>query len=570
MINRIKHDINGVEFVPINKFEVALNTSFPDVFEEWENDFSTENQIIFPKEGYLELLRHLNTVGVQDMPSYNISIDGEKSSFFVDLSQGVEFEGTQASANVKKLDDKNSVKKLVHAMTFESLYHQGLINESNFQRIPYVVIQDDIGAKMFSITTMIYTIAREIIDRAARVTERIGDLLAGTIPSTGFGVAWPLGNVARYAILIGMDIAVLILLSIALNKLVKQAFELLVPPLRYLKAMTFHDLLTIGLGSINLGYKSSLKSEFKRITVVGVPIDFQKKKFFDMILGEDDRVLNRGYPTSSDTTPTLELLIDEITKMFNISPFLKDGNLILEPKATTDTTPQTTLDDNLTEFKDVRMSLDTSGVWNTKILSYTNDGSDKLLFDNPKGLRVEYQTVSKLTKTPLTMIKGMKDIRFNFALGTVKKETRFDNFLKDLAKISDKLLNTSFTSELSKRDGVLAISQEQFMVTKLLYQVGGKQTKDYLKHIGAGALYEHHKIDESANSVFMNYRGVKTRMDNKKFKSCINSKFVSLEGRKAELQELSYTPENSIAEISYRERNLEWGKNMETVKIYEE
>src|SRR5690554_285310 len=338
MINRIKHFINGVEFVPKNKNEFTLSANFPDSFTEWENDFSTGNTVIMPVEGYLEILQHLDIRGVGEMPTYTIQIgdssggNGSNYDFYVDLYGATRFKGTYAYVSIATLDDKNTVKQQVDNLTFQYLRSIGKINDGVLTDVPFVVIPDDIGSKLLTLALMIYTITREIIDTTQQLVERVGDLLSATIPSAGLGVVWPLGNVARLAVLIAMDIAKLVLLTIAFKKLVQQAFELLVPPVRIMKGMTFDRLLSIGLGDINMNYSSSLKSEFQRFTVVGVPIDFQNKKFFDILLGFDDRVLNRGYPTSSDSVPTLGTLIEEICKMFNIQPRINGSELILEPK----------------------------------------------------------------------------------------------------------------------------------------------------------------------------------------------------------------------------------------------
>lgn len=573
MINRIKHFINGVEFVPKNKDEFTLSANFPDSFTEWENDFSTGNTVIMPVEGYLEILQHLEIKGVGEMPTYTIQIDGSNYDFYVDLYGATRFKGSYAYVSIAKLDDKNTVKQQVDNLTFQYLKSIGKINNGVLTDVPFVVVPDDIGSKLLTLALMIYTITREIIDTSQQLVERVGDLLSATIPSAGLGVVYPLGNVARLATLIAMDVAKLILLTIAFKKLIQQAFELLVPPVRIMKGMTFDRLLSIGLGHINMTYSSSLKSEFQRFTVVGVPIDFQNKKFFDILLGFDDRVLNRGYPTASDSVPTLGALIEEICKMFNIQPRINGAELILEPKQNNSLTPTVTLDDNFADqdIKEIEKELDLSKLWNTKIISYQNDQSDTLLFDNPKGLRVEYKTTTMQTPNAYTKVKGIEDIRINFALATRKKETKLDEFLKDLAKVADQLLNTSFLSKLKNREGVMAISRDQFFKTKLIYQIGGKQPENYLSKIGSQRLYkDFHKIDESKNNVNMITQNVRVRMDNSLFDSIIDYNFVFLGGKEVEILTLDYLPEMGTAEISYREKKNEWGDKLKTIKVYEE
>lgn len=570
---RAKHSINGVGFVPVNRDSFSLQANFPDEIGSWENDFTAENRVVLPQEAYLELLRHLNDTGVQEMPRYNIGIDNQNNDFFVDLYENVSIAGSMAEISIKNFVSKDNIKSNIDNLTFEYLKQSGKITDSDMVNIPFVVIPDDIGAKILNISMMIFVIGKEVIDRAIKLTTRIGDLIAGTTPSVGVGVVYPTGALIRFGILIAMDVAILALLIILMMRLIKQAMELLNPPIRFMKGMTVDRLLTIGLAEFNVKYQSSLLSEFKRITLVTVPIDFKKKKFFQLLLNEDSRVLNRGYPTSSDTTKTVGMLIDEICKMFNIQPRITNNILRLEPRQTLAQNPSVALDHNFNnqDTKEHASTLDMSRIWNTKIISYLNDSTDKLLYDNPKGLRVEYKTVPIGATSELTVIKGFREVRINFALATIKEETKLDEFLERLAKASDNLLNTSFMSKINNRKGVMAISQEQFSVTKLIYQVGGKQTADYVKRIGAGYLGDnYHAIDESNNSLYRNYSGMPIRMDNEKFNQVLQNNLVTLEGLEAQVSTVDYLPEMSSATVSYKVKEIAWASKMKTIKVYEE
>lgn len=568
MINRTIHSVNGVNFVPINKEEFALTLDFPDSFSEWKNDFDGTNIVQMPEEAYRQMLAHLDNIGAQQMPPYNLQIDRVNNDFFVDLYENVEISGDKMQVTVKKFNDKNNIKSLVENTTFEYLHSKGKITDADMVEIPYVVIPNDVGSRMLTITAMNYVLTKELIDRTERVAQRAINVIEASVPIVGVGAA------VRLALLLILDIATLALVIIAIRKTIKKTFELLLPPIRNYKAMTVDKLLTIGLAEHNLTYSSSLRSLFQRMTILPVPIDYKNKKVFDLILGFDDRVLNRGYPTSSDTVPTVDLLIQEICKICNINPKLDGNNLILEPKANVSRASTVVLDRNYNDQdkKNIKKNLDLSLLWNTKILSYRNDASDSLLFDNPRGLRVEYKTVPDgVPENQLTIIKGLVDIRFNFALGTIKKKTKFEEFLEDFARVSDRLLNTSFRAKIKSREGVLSVSQDAFLVTKLLHQVGGKQTSDYLSHIGSNSVYQkYHKIDESRNNLFINTVGMPVRLDNNKFNSIIPNNFVNLEGSDVEATKVVYLPELATALIDYREYKLNWSKNMKTIKVYEE
>lgn len=568
MINRVKHFINGVEFVPTNKDTFSLSAVFPDEFGEWENDFTTGNKVVLPEEGYKELMRHLEDVGVQQMPSYNIRINGQNNNFFVDLYQGVKIRGSLAEVTIKALEEKDNIKNSIDTLTFEYLKQNGNINNSHFVNIPYAVIPDDVGIKIIGISSTIFTLTNEAVNRTEKLRTRIGDLIGATTPVPRVGL------IIRFGLLVALDVAVLVLLTIAIKNLVTRVFELLHPPLRNFKAMTVDTLLNVSLAKFNIQYQSSLKSDFKKLTVLPVPIDYQNKKFFQLLLNEDERVLNRGYPTASDTIPTCGLLITELCKMYNISPRIGGGILTLEPKQTSTNLHSTNLDLNFNSQskKETEEVLDMSRIWNTKILSYTNDSTDKMLFDNPKGLRVEYKSVPDgVIEDDLTIIKGLEDNRINFALGTIKEGTKLEDFLRRLAKVSDKLLNTSYQAKLDERIGILSISQEQFVVTKLLYQSGGKQTANYLSKIGSNSLHvNYHLIDDSKNNLSVIIGDTPVRMNNDKFLSILQNNLVNLEGKEVEVLSMSYFSESSSANIDYRESKTEWSTNIKSIKVYEE
>lgn len=574
MINRLQHYVNGLEVVPVNRDEFTLTVDFNDQLGEWQNNFSSGNKLILSHEGYVNVISHVKNIGIHQQIPYNLHVNNITNKFYLDVFNGININGHFVEIDIKNFISKDNIKDNIKSLTFEYLFQKGFIKSSDMINIPYVVIPQDAGAKILNISIMMFVLTKDLIDRGVRVSERIGDLIAGTLPQPAPPtVAFPIGLTIRYSLLIVADITLMLLSILAMIKLVKNAFDLLLPPLRNFNAMTVDRLLTIGLGYYGIAYSSMLSSEFKKLTVLPVPIDEKKKKFFEMILSEDTRMLNRGYPTASDTIPTVGMLIDELCKIYNIQPVIVNNTLILNPKGFTNSPVTCVLDYNFnTDKKTMAFKIDTFKMWNTKIIRYVIDPSDKMLFDNPKGSSVELKTVVKNVPTDeLTVIKGLEEVNINFALGVIKQDTKFENFLKNLAVTSDKLLNTSFQSKLNKRNGVLALTQEQFSTTKILYQTSGKQTSDYISKIGAVALYaNYHIIDDSVNSCFEVYSDAPTRMNNEQFLNVLQNKIVNLEGKMVELTSVSYTPENSHATIGYKIRTHDYTKNLKTEIVYAE
>lgn len=575
MSNLIQHQIDGVYFEPVNKDDFTLSfESIPT--ERWIRDFDTSGEIILPEEGYKVLLNHLSNVGVQQGIPYNIKIDGKNNKFFVDLSKNISISQTDAQVSIQRFKSKDDIISNLENLTWEFLFQTGAITSGSMIDVPFIVIKENQAEILITAALTAYAIGNFIADSIASTAKLIGELIAAVTPSVVVpaGATINIGTVIKFALLLVIELAKLVLLTMALIALTKQVFDLILPPLQNLKAMTFDTLLRIGLASQGLTYKSSLIEEFRKCTVVPVPIDEQKKKWFEY-LNNDDRILNRGYPTSSDTTPTVMMFIDEVCKMFNVQPYVQGTIVNLEPKGWQYSQPITELAHNFNDQNGLEneYTIDTSGVWNTKILSYLNDPSDKQLFDNPKGLRAEYKSKPNnlAPLDQLTNIKGFIDLRFPFALGTIKGETKLEKSIKKLAKTIDKVLSTNFVSKLSKRDGVLAVSQLQFSVTKMIYQTGGKQKKDYVQQIGAEALYnKYHKIDDPKYQIFENYADMPLAMNNDNFNGILGNNIVSLEGENAEVLKAEYNPESNTGVVSYRKQNLEFGKNIITYLVYAE
>lgn len=574
MSTLIKHFLFGDEFKPINNDSFTINYEHAPE-SEWTNDVTATNVVKLPEIQYRKLINHLNTLGVQRALPYDLKVGNSTFNFQADLTQGLVFEETQCEINIERFKSKDDVIRNIDSLTFEFLYQKGFISESDMIKIPYVIIPENQLEKLFMSSVMIYFVAQQIADSISTTAKLVGELIDAVTPDVvaPAGATVKVGTIIKYALLIILEIAKLIMLSIALTKLAQQFIELILPKLRYFKAMTFDKLLTKALANQGLTYSSTLTSEFRKFTVLPVPIDYQQKKWWDFLTNDDDRLINRGYPTSSDTVPTLRSLTDEICKIFNIKPVLRNNVLYLNPKGNPIATPPVIIPHNkvLQDIVEERFNVDCSQFWKTKIISYQNDLMDKMLFDNPRGLRVEYQAYTD-DNSEWTKIRGYNRIDINFALGTIKKETKLEKKLKNICSKIDSFLGTGLLQKMKKRDGVLSLTQPQFAMTKLLYQVGGKQTTDYVQQLGAGALWnKYHYMDVPKNLCFRVYENMPMPINNEMFLAIVNEENIQLEdGGTVDVISCSYTPEDSTALTTYRFIDKNFANHIKTRKVYEE
>lgn len=573
---RVRHFVRGVEFVPVNKDSFSLimerNTS-----EYWKQDFNATNRVVLPQEGYVQVLNSFDTIGAQQQIDYTLEVGGRMTPMIIDPSEGISVNGFQMEVGIKNFKSKDNVVDNLKGKTFQVLQAKGKITDADMIRIPYVVIRDNQSDLMINYTIMTYVVTYQTIESVKTTSELYAEAMDAFTPDiTAVGVPTiKLGTIIKYSLLLALEAVKLAILILALRQIFKMLFELMWSKVRYFKAMTFDRMLTIGLADEGLTYSSSLKQHFEKCTAIPIPVDEQKLKFYQILEPDDNRILNRGYPTASDTIQTVNSLIEEICKMFNVEPILKGTVLTLEPKGYKWTLPKAVINDNMNyqEKIDNQFNIDLSECWGTKIISYTNDISDKLLFDNPKGLRTELFIEPKpgVIFNEKTKLKGISDIRINFALCSIKKETFVEKQMAKLAKMTDKLLNTNFMGLLKQRQGILALSQTQFSQTKLIYQVGGKQTSDYISHIGAYALYtKYHKIDDPQHKIFKYYEDMPVGMNNEQFNMILDNNIVDLQGRDVEVMKCEYTPEMATASISYRIPVPKWLENIIVKLAYNE
>lgn len=575
MSTAVRHYLEGVQFTPINNDEFTINFE-RDPSVKFSNDVTALNTVELPKEATDVLRQSIEQFGGQRALKYNIQVGGNSYLFMADLTSQLSFADVQTTINIERFRGKDDLVKSMIGLSFESLFQAGKIREYDFIDIPYVIMRPDAGEKAFQASIMMFFIGWQLAESIATTARLVGELISAVTPSVVIpvGATVNTGQIIKYALLIALEAVKIALLIVALIKLADQFFEYVHPKLRHFKAMTVDRLLTIALADLGLTYTSTHRPDFMKLTVLPIPMDYKETKWWQILESEDDRIINRGYPTSGDTVPTLMALIDELESIYNLRPVVRGNVLQLETKGFQNMVDQTMLPNNFNDqnLLDSRFSVDCTEWWKNKIISYTNDIADSTLYDNPRGLRVEYLAYAD-DDSEWTRIRGSQRIQINFALGTIKKETKLESIIKSTLTTIDNFLGTNYNSRYKKRDGVLAVSQPNFNVTKLLYQVGGKQTSDYVEQIGAGALWrKYHYMDVPSNLTYRVYSEVPMQFNNETFLGIINDNGTYLEGTEDTVDVIScaYTYEDSTAITTFRMKDLNFGRFVKVKKIYEE
>lgn len=571
MSTTIQHYLNGVQFVPVNNDDFEL-TFAKDPNVRWSNDINSTSSVRLPQEQYIQVLNHMNTFGIQRAMNYDIMVGNSMYNFISDLMENTSFSDTEAQINIDRFKSKDDVIKSLSALTFESMFQDGFITEADLIRVPYVVVKDNQGEILLTSGFLSYFLATQIAESISTLARLVAELVSAVTPDLSLSPGIKLGDLIKYSLLILLETAKLVAFSLAFKKLYRQFMDVIYPPLKYYKAMTVDRLLVRSLARFGITYDSTLRPIFGRIAIIPVPIDYKNTKWFELNGNEDNRIVNRGYPTSSDTVSTPVELIDELEKMFNLRPVIRGSILHLEPKGTPNNQSQTVIQSNknLQDLVENNFSIDCTEMWKTKILKYTADPQDIMLFDNPRGMGVEYQAYTDDT-SEFTRLRGYNRIDINFALATVKKETFVEKAVRSITGGIDNFLGLNLSSKANDRKGCIAVSQSQFSVTKMIYQVGGKQPSNYLSFIGANSLWEkYHYMDVPKNLCFRNYSNMPVGMNNEIFNGIVSDNFVNLEtGELIEVTQATYIPDDSEGTIDFRLRDPNFAQFIKTKKVYE-
>ena len=144
---------------------------------------------------------------------------------------------------------------------------------------------------------------------------------------------------------------------------------------------------------------------------------------------------------------------------------------------------------------------------------------------------------------------------------------------KDICKLVDKTAgvfgaSSNLSSKIDGRIGVLKISSPQFSVTKLLYQIGGKQPSNYIDMLSADRLYtKYHYINEVDRNFKKIYRAT-VPFSEKDFNSLQGKNYINdLEGNLLEIINFEWINKNELANIEYSTVATE-STRTKTVKIY--
>lgn len=550
----MRHFLNGVEVTPRNILSIGVESTFTDRPEWLEVDV---DKLILPREAVSIIQQHLVTYGpFEGIPYTMVMEGGETLEYYVDLQEDALYRDFEIEVKIKRRGGKDNFFDRAEGTTWELMAAKGV----NFEPIdiPYVIIIDDPAPALIGLGVAIYSISKDVIAQTEALSQTFTNLI-DTLPPLPAN----LGQVTTLVIKFVLQAAILALTLVALLKMVQQFFEILFPKIRYLQGHKVKRLLELGCQFLGYQFQSTLLDEISGLTICPVPLVKGKESFWDRLQNDLNFAYTKGYPTASDTTPTLESLLTAMEDTFYARTRVRNGVVYLEKRYYwQDLSSQSVLpalnlqDDRQTEFR-----YNTEDIWRRVYVHYATDFSDLNTLDFFDPTDAEYSTEPvNVGNADLVTIKGLNDVSIPFALAVRKNKLNYlERFARDFFEFIDFVTNafgggTNYSAQIQNRVGVMQLTQQFFSVSKLMYTIGGKQPSTYAEIIKASAIYNnYHRVNEIAVNDYKIFSDVPVRMTPQEFVTLLDNNYVEIGGLVCEILSIKYNDENSLATISYRQ-----------------
>ena len=589
----MKHELNGVEITPRNIQEIGFKSNWSKNIAVSDRDMRemalNVDTLILPREGKDVVLDWINTNGVFEKLPYKITLDdGHIINYYIDLCETAKFKTDELIVKIKVDKGFDNFYELAQGTSFDLLKVSGVDFESF--NIPYIVIPDNQIEVGITLSISTYIMGKTVIEEIRNTATLISDTIAAITPLIGTGWVSNIGAIAACIIKLALQIAYTILLIIALIKLLEQLKELIFPKVRNFLGSKVKTLIGNGCSFYGFEFQSTLLDSLDGLTILPVPLVKSKHKgfkgVFDNIANDLNFAFTKGYPSASDSTPTLWSLIDAIETQFNATTRVVNGVVRIERRdywqnlATTNLIPSLVLQDTRQD----EFEFNTFDVWKRYYIHYQPDFTDTNTLDNFDNTDLEYSNESSSfvpnlggffnfhqpqTISNKTTIKGIQDIDIKFSLGTRKTKLNFiEKRCKSLFDLIDFICGTSYASQITDRIGVLVVTNQFYSTTKLLYTENGKQVENFTDYLSPTFLWDnYHYINKIQLNSYKIKDSVKIPMNQELYVNLLNNNFVLIDGLKCELITLEYKPYFNYAIISYREPFDYVGNTIKTILI---
>lgn len=560
----MKHFLNDIEISPRNRTEIGIASDFtgnPEVLK-----LTTDN-IILPREGNEIIRNHIQTQGLFEGVPYRIELEGGVVlNYYVDLlDSSTKFKNFECEVALKKRKGEDDFFDKASGATFEWFLAKGV--NYNLESIPYVVVTPNQVEQAISLLISLYVMGKELVSAGQEVVAGVAEVIQASTPNLGVPPSVDTGDIIVAVMKALARIAYFALILALIIDLASQLFMLLFPPIRYFSGCKFKELMTKSCQYLGFQFESSLLDSEPNWTILPVPLVKNRQSIFDYQPAFLNNAFNKGVPSSSDTTPTLQSFIEGMQTMFNGQIKVNNGVVRFERRDwwMNQTSNQLIPALSLQSERDDEFQYNTDEVWKRYYIHYQTDFSelhscDGVLYDIHN---CEFSTEpTSFINQDLVSIKGLQDVNIPFALGARKEKLNWLELIaKGLAKAIDAVTGffgggTNYEATIGDRKNILMISQQFFATTKVLWTINGRQPVSFKDKVGAIQLWnKYHYIQQIQENDWILKSDVRIQMTSNDFVTLQDNNFAIIDGLMCEILNCEWIDEKSFAKITYKQRN---------------
>ncbi len=575
----MRHLLNGIEVSPRNRDSIGVVSDFtgnPDVLS------LNVDTLILPREANQYIKTWIQNNGLFLGIPYTVEMDGNITlDYYIDLSDSSAkpiVRQHEIEVKLKRRNGSDTFWEKARGTSFDLMIKD---NPTYFdtKRLGYIVVRDDAAMMAFQLSVSIFMMTIQLVQSIKDFADRLAET-----------TTTPLQGALKWVIQIIYWISVLA----AIISLLSQLFPILFPRIKYFKGLYYSEIFNKGCQF--LGY-TALPSETIFTVQPGwftlpVPLNEDNDSFFDGISNDLADPKNKPTCSASDTTPTFGAWLDEVLKQFNAKLFIDPVNktVRIERRDWLDNQTSLQIDPalNMQPERDEQFTYNTEETWKRYYIAYTLDYTDAHTVDGKMFARhqAEYSTENNVptTNADLVTIKGLNEVRINFAMGAPKGKLSFIELLAiPFFALADSVTSTfasigignatNYVAQVLDRINVLKVSNEYFGITKSLYvkqaPAGGNKvsldTQFYDTRYSATALWdEFHYINFIANNDYIIHEEARIRLRQSQFVSLQNNNYIFTNNKWCEVLRIEWIDEKSAATITYKEP-LDWANGKVTL-----
>lgn len=586
----MRHYINGVEVTPRNRTEIGVVSDFsgnPEVLS------LNVDSVILPREAKDIIDLHIASFGLFQAIPYKVTMDGGISlEYFIDLTDDIKVRQHEFEVKLKRRRYLDDFRSQADGLSFEYLASQWPALQYKIRTVPYFIVKDNQAEQTLQLAIASYVMTRELISAIRDTSTAIANLVEAATPITGLSPAGPVisynwGAIIRASLIAAAQIVYTAALLVAVIKLGTQLLFTLFPPKRNLLGISFNNLLKEACQYLGYSYASATIAD--DWVICPVPLTRGTDSIFDQVVSLLSPAYNKGYPSSSDSTPTLGSFIEALETMFNARLLVSNGLVRIERRDwlqnQSTATPIPSL--SLQGERDDEYTYQTtnSEIWKRYYIHYQVDFTDLHTCEQEmyNAHDAEYSTelTQPIADPNLNLVRGLNDVSVPFALARRKDKLTIVEVLgKALLSVVDAISGifgggTSFVAQINSRKDAIRISQQYFAVTKVMWAKEGQfatggyvQAPDYLDYCSASALWDNfHNINAIQSNDWILFENVRVRLTAQDFVTLQSNNFVLMDGELVEILKIEWVDEKSWAQVSYRKRGYWANGKTNVIKI---